>query len=169
MFWAIELVRDRQTREMLVPYNASGPDAAPMTELLTACRERGLMPIANYNRLHVVPPCNISAHDARTSDSRCSTTRRASSTTITVDAVTALALEVQGVTGSFPGGTALDDVSLVVHNGEVHALVGENGAGKSTLIKIVSGALAADAGQSASADGRCRGPLLGPPSNSASV
>ncbi|MGH9094495.1 MAG: aminotransferase class III-fold pyridoxal phosphate-dependent enzyme, partial [Acidimicrobiales bacterium] len=65
VFWAIELVRDRRTRQMLVPYNASGPDAAPMTELLTACRERGLMPIANYNRLHVVPPCNISAADAR--------------------------------------------------------------------------------------------------------
>ncbi|MGH9094496.1 MAG: ATP-binding cassette domain-containing protein, partial [Acidimicrobiales bacterium] len=60
--------------------------------------------------------------------------------------MTALALEVQGVTKTFPGGTALDDVSLAVRHGEVHALVGENGAGKSTLIKIVSGALTADAG-----------------------
>ncbi len=45
---------------MLVPYNASGADAAPMNELGAACRERGLMPFINYNRLHVVPPCNIS-------------------------------------------------------------------------------------------------------------
>lgn len=63
VFWAIELVRDRRTREMLVPYNASGKDAAPMTELLSACRERGVIPLTNFNRLHVVPPCNITPED----------------------------------------------------------------------------------------------------------
>jgi taurine--2-oxoglutarate transaminase len=65
VFWALDLVRNRETREMLVPYNASGPDAAPMNELAAACRERGLLPFTNYNRLHVVPPCNISETEAK--------------------------------------------------------------------------------------------------------
>jgi ribose transport system ATP-binding protein len=60
--------------------------------------------------------------------------------------ITDSALEVASVTKRFPGGVALDDVSMSVQPGEVHALLGENGAGKSTLIKIVSGALAADQG-----------------------
>ncbi len=47
---------------------------------------------------------------------------------------------------AFPGVLALDDVSLHVGRGSVHAVVGENGAGKSTLIKILSGAIEADAG-----------------------
>ena len=38
---------------------------------------------------------------------------------------------------NFPGVTALDDVSMSVHRGEIHALVGENGAGKSTLMNIL--------------------------------
>src|SRR4029079_9252165 len=38
-FWALDLVRDRATREMYVPFNAAGPDAAPMAELMGACRE----------------------------------------------------------------------------------------------------------------------------------
>ena len=66
MFWAIELVRDRQTREPLVPYNAAGADAKPMTELAAACKERGLWPFTHFNRLHVVPPITISDDDMRT-------------------------------------------------------------------------------------------------------
>jgi taurine--2-oxoglutarate transaminase len=62
-FWAIELVRDRQTREMLVPFNASGADAAPMAELAAACRQRGLWPFTHFNRVHVVPPCVTTAED----------------------------------------------------------------------------------------------------------
>jgi taurine---2-oxoglutarate transaminase len=66
VFWAIELVRDRQTREPLVPFNAAGPDAQPMTELAAACKERGLWPFTHFNRLHVVPPITISDDDMRT-------------------------------------------------------------------------------------------------------
>ncbi|MFZ9629690.1 MAG: aspartate aminotransferase family protein [Ilumatobacteraceae bacterium] len=61
VFWAIELVKDRATREPLVPYNAAGPAAAPMTELATACKQRGLWPFTHFNRMHVVPPCTTTA------------------------------------------------------------------------------------------------------------
>ncbi|MBA3490346.1 MAG: aspartate aminotransferase family protein [Longispora sp.] len=65
-FWAIELVRDRETREMFVPFNAAGADAAPMAELIAACKERGLWPFTHFNRIHVVPPCITSAADLNT-------------------------------------------------------------------------------------------------------
>jgi taurine--2-oxoglutarate transaminase len=61
VFWALELVRDRATREPLVPYNASGASAAPMNEFAAACKERGLWPFIHFNRTHVVPPCTTSA------------------------------------------------------------------------------------------------------------
>ena len=65
VFWAIELVRNRETREMLVPYNAAGDAAKPMLEVAAACKERGLWPFTHFNRLHVVPPCTISDDDVR--------------------------------------------------------------------------------------------------------
>jgi taurine---2-oxoglutarate transaminase len=65
VFWALELVRDRETREPLVPFNASGPAAAPMNELAAACKQRGLWPFVHFNRLHVVPPCTTSADEIR--------------------------------------------------------------------------------------------------------
>src|SRR5437764_15222333 len=55
-------------------------------------------------------------------------------------------LEVRNVCKAFPGVVALDDVSVRLGRGTVHALSGENGAGKSTLMKIVAGVYAPDAG-----------------------
>ncbi len=65
VFWALELVKDRATREPLVPYNASGADAAPMAEFAAACKRGGLWPFVNMNRTHVVPPCNVSEAEAK--------------------------------------------------------------------------------------------------------
>jgi taurine---2-oxoglutarate transaminase len=65
MFWAVELVRNRETREPLVPYNAAGPDAAPMVEFANACKSGGVWPFVHFNRTHVVPPLNISETDLR--------------------------------------------------------------------------------------------------------
>ena len=56
------------------------------------------------------------------------------------------ALQVAHVSKSFPGVKALNDVSMTMTAGSVHALLGENGAGKSTLIKIVTGIYQPDAG-----------------------
>ncbi len=56
-------------------------------------------------------------------------------------------LEMRHIAKSFPGVKVLDDVTLQVKPGEVHALMGENGAGKSTLMKILMGIYTADAGE----------------------
>ena len=48
-------------------------------------------------------------------------------------------LEMNSITKEFPGVKALDQVSLSVKAGEIHAICGENGAGKSTLMKVLSG------------------------------
>ncbi|HEY8285741.1 MAG TPA: sugar ABC transporter ATP-binding protein [Chloroflexota bacterium] len=55
-------------------------------------------------------------------------------------------LSIEAVSKGFPGVQALDNVSLMVWPGEVHALVGENGAGKSTLMRLIAGVEAPDAG-----------------------
>jgi len=65
VFWAIELVKNRTTREPLVPFNASGAAAKPMVELMGACKANGVWPFAHFNRLQVTPPCTITAEEAR--------------------------------------------------------------------------------------------------------
>jgi methyl-galactoside transport system ATP-binding protein len=59
----------------------------------------------------------------------------------------ALAVEMRGISKAFPGVQALDDVSIQVRPGSVHALMGENGAGKSTLMKCLFGIYRPDAGE----------------------
>ncbi|MFD4035306.1 aspartate aminotransferase family protein [Streptomyces sp. NPDC058637] len=63
-FWALELVRNRETREPLVPYNATGGANAPMAAFGAACRRNGLWPFINMNRTHVVPACNVTEAEA---------------------------------------------------------------------------------------------------------
>jgi taurine--2-oxoglutarate transaminase len=64
-FWALELVRDKETREPLVPYNASGAANAPMAAFASACKASGLWPFVNMNRTHVVPPCTVTEAEAK--------------------------------------------------------------------------------------------------------
>ena len=61
VFYALDLVVDRVTKEPAAPYGGTSP---AMEELVTACKERGLIPFTNFNRLHVVPPCTITASEA---------------------------------------------------------------------------------------------------------
>ncbi|RST11454.1 aspartate aminotransferase family protein [Streptomyces sp. WAC05374] len=64
-FWALDLVRDRETREPLVPYNATGEANAPMAAFGAACKKNGLWPFINMNRTHAVPACNITEAEAK--------------------------------------------------------------------------------------------------------
>jgi rhamnose transport system ATP-binding protein len=61
--------------------------------------------------------------------------------------VTGVRVEVRGIGKRYGAARALDDVSVVIEPGEIHALVGENGAGKSTLGKIIGGAVRPDDGE----------------------
>jgi len=62
-FWGVELVKNRETREMLVPYNASGEAAAPVARLAKAALERGLYLMTHWNVLMVVPPLTITREE----------------------------------------------------------------------------------------------------------
>jgi len=61
-FWCVELVSDRAARTGLAPYGGSSP---AMAEFLGLLKAAGYMPFANFNRLHLNPPCNISVEDCR--------------------------------------------------------------------------------------------------------
>jgi taurine---2-oxoglutarate transaminase len=58
-FWGIELVRNRETRELLVPFNATGEAAAPMNRIAKAALQRGLYLMAHWNVIIVAPPLTI--------------------------------------------------------------------------------------------------------------
>jgi taurine--2-oxoglutarate transaminase len=62
--WTVELVRDRQTKEPLVPVGATGAANAPMAAVIRACLDRGVVPLVLGNRIHVAPPLNIDDEDA---------------------------------------------------------------------------------------------------------
>ncbi|MFE2426052.1 aspartate aminotransferase family protein [Streptomyces sp. NPDC059373] len=65
VFWALDLVKSKETREPLVPYNAAGADNAPIAEFAAACKRGGLWPFVNMNRTHVVPPCTVTEAEAK--------------------------------------------------------------------------------------------------------
>jgi taurine--2-oxoglutarate transaminase len=62
VFWALDLVKNRATKEPLAPYGGTSP---AINDLVAACKARGLLPFTNYHRLHVVPPCTVSEAEAK--------------------------------------------------------------------------------------------------------
>ncbi len=62
VFWALDLVTDRKTREPLAPYAGSSP---AMNEIVAEMKKRGALPMTNFNRLHIVPPCTITDEEAK--------------------------------------------------------------------------------------------------------
>jgi taurine---2-oxoglutarate transaminase len=63
-FWGLELVRNRETREPLVPFNAAGADFAPVAQLAKAALDRGLYLMTHWNVIMVVPPLTITREEA---------------------------------------------------------------------------------------------------------
>jgi len=63
-FFGLELVRNRETKEMLVPFNASGEAAAPVARVAKAALERGLYLMTHWNVIMVVPPLTITREEA---------------------------------------------------------------------------------------------------------
>ena len=57
VFWAVDLVTDRQTKELM--------PAAGLGEVVAACKAAGMLPFSNTNRIHLVPPCTMSDEEAR--------------------------------------------------------------------------------------------------------
>jgi taurine---2-oxoglutarate transaminase len=62
-FWGLELVRDRETREPLVPFNATGEAAAPVNRIVKAALERGLYLMVHWNVVIVAPPLTITEEE----------------------------------------------------------------------------------------------------------
>ncbi len=63
-FWGLELVKDRETREPLVPFNGSGEAAAPVARLAKAALERGLYLMTHWNMVMICPPLTITPDEA---------------------------------------------------------------------------------------------------------
>jgi taurine--2-oxoglutarate transaminase len=63
LFWGLELVRDRETREPLVPFNAGGEALEPMTRLAKAALEAGLYLFVHWNVIMVAPPLNVTREE----------------------------------------------------------------------------------------------------------
>jgi taurine---2-oxoglutarate transaminase len=63
LFWGLELVRNRETREPLVPFNAGGEAAEPMARVTKACLDRGLYPFVHWNVFAITPPLNITREE----------------------------------------------------------------------------------------------------------
>ena len=63
-FWGLELVKNRDTREMLVPFNAAGEAAAPVARMAKAALERGLYLMTHWNVVLVVPPLTVTREEA---------------------------------------------------------------------------------------------------------
>ncbi len=63
VFWAVELVLNRETKEPVVPYGA--PVGGALAEVNAECKRRGLLPFVTGNRVHMVPPCNVSETEAK--------------------------------------------------------------------------------------------------------
>ncbi len=62
VFWAVELVRSRATREPLAPHGGTSP---AMADIVAACKKGGMLPLVVHNRVHVVPPCTVTPDEAR--------------------------------------------------------------------------------------------------------
>ena len=63
LFWGVELVRDRESREPLVPFNVSGEAFAPVAQLAKAAMERGLYLMTHWNTIMICPPLVISREE----------------------------------------------------------------------------------------------------------
>jgi taurine--2-oxoglutarate transaminase len=63
LFWGLELVRNRETREPLVPFNAGGEALEPVTRMTRASLERGLYPFVHWNVFTIVPPLTITREE----------------------------------------------------------------------------------------------------------
>jgi taurine---2-oxoglutarate transaminase len=63
LFWGLELVRNRETREPLVPFNAGGESAEPITRLSKAAMEAGLYLFVHWNVVMIAPPLTITREE----------------------------------------------------------------------------------------------------------
>jgi taurine--2-oxoglutarate transaminase len=62
-FWGLELVKNRETREPLVPFNATGQDFAPVARMAKAALDRGLYLMTHWNVVMVCPPLTITTDE----------------------------------------------------------------------------------------------------------